>query len=73
MKLKDTLESNTTYSMNFGNAIRDVNEGNIMKDFTYVFSTGPYIDSLELTGNVVLAEDGKIDTTMIVMLHTRAG
>jgi Bacterial Ig-like domain len=69
VKLRDTLEANTTYSMNFGNAIKDVNEGNIMKDFTYVFSTGPYIDSLELTGKVILAEDGKIDTTMIVMLY----
>ncbi len=72
VKIKDTLEPNTTYSMNFGNAIRDVNEGNIIKEFTYVFSTGPYIDSLELSGTVVLAEDGKLDTTMIVMLHTSA-
>ncbi|MBK5273012.1 MAG: Ig-like domain-containing protein, partial [Bacteroidia bacterium] len=70
VKLKDTLESNTTYSLNFGKAIKDVNEGNVMKDFTYIFSTGPYIDSLQLKGTVVLAETGKADSTLIVMLHT---
>ena len=41
-----------------------------MKDFTYVFSTGNYIDSLELAGKVVLAETGKVDTTLVVLLHT---
>ncbi len=70
VKLKDTLEPNTTYTINFGNAIRDFTEGNPFKNFTYTFSTGSFIDSLELTGNVVLAETGKIDTTLIVMLHT---
>jgi len=72
VKLKDTLEANTTYSLNFGNAIKDYTEGNPLKDFTYTFSTGRYIDSLELKGKVVLAENGKTDTTLIVMLHTRA-
>jgi hypothetical protein len=72
IKLKDTLESNTTYSFNFGDAIKDNSEGNPIKDFTYIFSTGPYIDSLELTGKVLLAETGKPDTTLIVMLHTAA-
>lgn len=72
VRLKDSLESNTTYSLNFGNAIKDYNEGNVLKNFTYTFSTGNYIDSLELKGAVILAETGKIDTTLIVMLHTRA-
>ncbi len=66
---KDTLERNTTYSLNFGNAIRDYNEGNILKNFTYVFSTGNFIDSLELHGKVLLAQDGKTDSTLIVILH----
>jgi hypothetical protein len=70
VKLKDTLESNTTYSINFGNAIKDFNEGNPLKGFTYTFSTGQYIDSLEITGKVILAENGKMDSTLIVMLHT---
>lgn len=70
VRLRDTLEPNTTYSLNFGDAIKDVNEGNVLKNFTYTFSTGPFIDSLELRGNVILAETGKTDTTLIVMLHT---
>ena len=68
--IKDSLESNTTYSLNFGNAIKDYNEGNVMKGFTYIFSTGQYIDSLELHGNIVLAETGKTDSALIVLLHT---
>ena len=70
VKLVDSLESNTTYSINFGNAIKDFTEGNTLKGFTYTFSTGRYIDSLELKGKVILAETGKIDTTLIVLLHT---
>ncbi len=70
VKLKDSLEANTTYTINFGNSIKDFTEGNPFKNFTYTFSTGSFIDSLELTGNVVLAETGRIDTTLIVMLHT---
>src|SRR5580704_617481 len=69
VRLKDTLQPNTTYLLNFGNAIKDVNEGNILKRFTYVFSTGSYIDSLEFSGRVVEAKTGKADSTLIVVLH----
>jgi hypothetical protein len=72
LKLKDSLEANTTYTFNFGNAIRDFAEGNMAKNLTYTFSTGKYIDSLQLQGKVVLAETGKADSTLIVMLHTSA-
>ncbi|MEO7393609.1 MAG: Ig-like domain-containing protein [Chitinophagaceae bacterium] len=72
VKLKDSLEPNTTYSINFRESIKDFSEGNIMKGFTYIFSTGPFIDSLKLQGKVVLAESGKVDSTLIVMLHTSA-
>ena len=70
VRLRDSLEPNTTYTLNFGNAIRDYNEGNIARQLTYTFSTGPYIDSLELKGKVVLAETGKLDTTLVAILHT---
>lgn len=69
VKLRDTLEPNTTYSINFGNTIKDVNEGNIMKNYTYIFTTGTYFDSLQFAGKVILAETGGIDTTLTVMLH----
>lgn len=71
VRLKDTLEPNTTYSLNFGKAIRDVNEGNILKNFTYVFSTGDHIDAGEFAGSIILAATGKIDTTLVAMLHLR--
>jgi uncharacterized protein (DUF2141 family) len=66
---RDTLEPNTTYIFNFGNAIKDYNEGNVLKNYTYTFSTGPRLDSLELKGKVVLAQTGKTDSTLIVVLH----
>ncbi len=69
VRIKDSLDANTTYSLNFGNAIRDVNESNILRDFTYVFSTGKTIDDYSYSGKVYLAETGKIDTTLIVILH----
>ncbi|HTI12385.1 MAG TPA: Ig-like domain-containing domain [Puia sp.] len=71
VRLKDTLEPNTTYSLNFGRAIRDVNEGNVLKNFTYVFSTGDRIDAGEFAGSIILAATGKIDTTLVAMLHLR--
>ncbi len=69
VKLKDTLLPNTTYSINFGSAIVDNNEGNPYKDFTYVFSTGKQIDTLMLSGKVIIAETGKADSTLIAMLY----
>lgn len=70
IKSTDTLESNTTYTFDFGKSVKDFTEGNPVRELTYTFSTGRYIDSLELEGNVILAETGKIDTTLVVMLHT---
>jgi hypothetical protein len=50
------LQSNTTYSINFGKAIADVHEGNVNDTIRYVFSTGNAIDSLFIQGNVKDAE-----------------
>ena len=72
VKLKDTLLANTTYALNFGNAIRDNNEGNPFKNFTYVFSTGSTIDSLTMSGQIILAENGKKDSTMVALLYRDA-
>ena len=69
IRLKDSLEANTTYTLNFGNSVRDINEGNIAKNFTYIFSTGRTFDSLTLSGKVKLAANGKVDSTLVVMLH----
>ncbi|MDE6183504.1 MAG: Ig-like domain-containing protein, partial [Rikenellaceae bacterium] len=52
------LEPNTTYKIDFGKAIADNNEGNILYGFSYVFSTGDHIDSLAMSGQVVDAFSG---------------
>ncbi|HLI94184.1 MAG TPA: Ig-like domain-containing domain [Puia sp.] len=71
IRLKDTLLPNTTYTLNFYKGIKDVNEGNILRDFTYVFSTGDYIDSGRLGGTVLLALTGKADSSLVVILHKK--
>lgn len=68
INFKDTLQKNTTYVINFGKAIVDVNEGNILKNFTYVFSTGPHIDSLTISGTVVNTETQEKEKDATVML-----
>ena len=50
VQLRDTLLPNTTYALNFGSAIRDNNEGNPLYSMRYVFSTGPEIDSMVMSG-----------------------
>ena len=58
--IADTLLENTTYTFNFGNSITDLNEGNEIKGFTYVFSTGPEIDKGRLSGSVIDATTGNL-------------
>ena len=67
--MRDSLRPNTTYALDFGKAITDVNEGNILKNFTYVFSTGNYLDSFSYSGRVIMAFTGRPDSTLIAMLH----
>lgn len=69
IRFRDTLDQNTTYRVDFGDAIRDVNENNIARGFSYVFSTGKTIDTNTYRGRVVMAESGTIDSTLIVVLH----
>jgi len=52
IKILDTLLANSTYIFDFGNSVQDNNESNTLERFKYVFSTGKYIDSLTLEGNV---------------------
>ncbi len=47
---EDTLQANTTYSFNFGNAIKDNNEGNVLPYYNFAFSTGDKIDDLYVSG-----------------------
>jgi uncharacterized protein (DUF2141 family) len=67
--LNDTLQPNTTYSLNFGQSIADNNEGNPFNQFKYVFSTGDYIDSLALGGRVKDAYDKEVASFVSIMLY----
>ena len=59
VKLKDTLQANTTYLFQFKEAIADFTEGNLLPSYEYVFSTGEAMDTLMLDGQVVDARNGK--------------
>ena len=69
IKFKDTLRENTTYTLNFGQSVQDNNEGNPSSFLTYVFSTGDYIDSLEVAGAVKDAFNKKVNDFISVMLY----
>jgi uncharacterized protein (DUF2141 family) len=69
IKFNDTLRSNTTYTINFGNAIRDITEGNILGNFQFVFSTGDYIDSLSVIGKVTEAFTQRNPGDVLVLLY----
>lgn len=53
LNVNDTLKENTTYAFNFGNSVRDNNEGNPLSGFRYVMSTGTEIDSMVMSGYTV--------------------
>ena len=57
VNITDTLLPNTTYTIDFGDAIEDNNEANKLPGFAYTFSTGPVLDSLRISGMVLGAED----------------
>jgi len=70
--LPDSLRVNTTYTVNFGSAIKDITEGNIMLNYQYVFSTGAAIDSFRIAGKVSNVQDGKSKPNLLVMLYRDA-
>lgn len=69
IEIFDTLEDNTTYTINFGKSIVDNNEGNPFNYFKYVFSTGDYIDSLKVSGTVRDASLKAPKEAITVMLY----
>ena len=69
IEILDTLTINTTYIFNFGNAIEDNNESNILEGFKYVFSTGSYIDSLEFSGTIANAFSNKKPKKTNILLY----
>lgn len=63
------LKDSTTYRISFGAAVQDLNENNEVKNFNYIFSTGPYFDSLSLHGEVYNAATGKPAESAIILLY----
>lgn len=56
IEFQEPLDSNATYRLDFGSSIVDNNEGNKLDGFSFVFSTGPYIDSLLMAGQTLNAQ-----------------
>jgi len=67
---EDELADSTTYTFYFQDAIRDNNENNPIPNYQYVFSTGPFLDSLSLTGNVFNASDLEIVEDVTVIMYS---
>ena len=69
--LRDTILENTTYTVDFSDAIKDLNEGNILDGFALDFSTGDSIDSLRISGIVLQAENLEPAQGMLVGVYSQ--
>ena len=70
INIEDELRSNTTYTLNFGEAIVDNNEGNPLSNYEFVFSTGEYLDSLSVGGTLFKAFDlSLVEGPVNIMLY----
>lgn len=69
VKFEQDLAENTTYTINFGEAIVDNNEGNILQNYTYVFSTGSMLDSMQVKGKLTDVLTGEPEQAALVMLY----
>ncbi len=69
IRFHDTLISNATYAFFFGDAIKDITEGNPLPPYTYYFSTGPQIDQHTIKGRVFNAWDQEVEENILVMLY----
>jgi hypothetical protein len=69
IRYEDKLRDSTTYTFYFQDAIRDINEGNAINNYQFVFSTGPFIDSLSVTGNVWSALNLDPPENAMVLMH----
>lgn len=70
VELRDTLRDSTTYTVDFADAIKDLNEGNILDGFAIDFSTGPTIDTLRISGMVLQAENLEPAQGMLVGVYS---
>ncbi len=66
---REILRENATYTINFGEAVKDLTEKNPAENLRFVFSTGPTLDSLSLSGRVVDAKTGEPVEKILFMLY----
>ncbi|MCR5050658.1 MAG: Ig-like domain-containing protein, partial [Paludibacteraceae bacterium] len=66
----DSLRDSTTYTLDFGSAVCDFTEKNPLRGYTFAFSTGPFIDTLEAYGLIVNAEDLNPVVGMLAGIHS---
>ena len=57
IELRDTLQANTTYTIDLGDAVQDNNEGNPLENLSLTFSTGDHIDTMKVMGTLLNAKD----------------
>ncbi|MFA8451561.1 MAG: Ig-like domain-containing protein [Bacteroidales bacterium] len=69
IEFREDFKPNTTYSIFFGESIKDITEGNILNNYRYVFSTGQYLDSLGIGGEVIDAYTLEPQDGVYVMLY----
>lgn len=69
VRIQDDLQDSTTYSILFGNAIVDLNEKNPLQNYTFSFATGPEIDTLQVSGKLINAENLDPMSGILVGLH----
>jgi len=69
VEFANKLKDSTTYTFYFQDAIKDLNEGNILQNYKFVFSTGPQIDSLSVTGNIYNAFNLEVPEKTVVLLY----
>lgn len=70
IELRDTMLPNTTYTIDFSDAIRDLNENNVLEEFAIDFSTGDSIDSLQISGMVFQASNLEPAQGMLIGVHS---
>ena len=72
IKLNDKLQDSTTYTIDFGEGIVDLNEKNILHNFRYAFSTGNTIDTLEISGTVLNAQSLDPEAGVLVGVYNNS-
>jgi uncharacterized protein (DUF2141 family) len=69
VQLRDTLKENTTYTIDFTSSISDNNEKNVLENFSFAFSTGDVLDTMQISGRLIDAENLEPVSKMMVGIH----